>query len=429
MLSPWRYADVDNRHSDLLHTLQVHGSAHTTGGRVLYGHRMAAAFSDPTGWQPSAGITPSQHAMAGATAYTSLMGLQDPHAGRINYQGALRTPQSVQAVGKHYDSLPSLDKSSLPSFQAMRDEVGKQHDFMTNRLGVRTQTVDHDPYKDVHEMVDDVNRNKTLKVMGTAVTGGHPYFSDDDNDKFRAVHDFFGHAATGRSFDRHGEQAAYLAHSQMFSPHALGALTSETAGQNSSLILNGQFGPQKVAAMHPDIIKSLGSHLAQRKRAFPAPEDHFDDDWKREVMDAYQRSQTNGVGGGYTFRDRAGDQPTSGTMVSLPRSEGHEKHDIPVGQVTGDDIADYQGQKWDVIHRRPDQYGGGWDNDRGGGDGMHYQDVSRNFPDPWDAAGYAVGGGQKGVYDLDSMYDNGPSAVDTPSFLHDQIAKGGKRDR
>lgn len=438
MLAPWRTADIagviggvgdeDDRHPDLHHALRMHGSVHTTGGRVLYGHRTAAAFHDPAGWQPSKGFTPSQHAMAGATAYTSLMGLQDPHAGHINYQGAIRTPESVQSVGRHYDSLPNLDKSSLPSFNAMRDEVNKQHDFMTNRLGIRTQAVDHDPYPDVHAMVDDVNKNKTLKVMGTAVTGGHPYFSDDDNDKFRAVHDFFGHAATGRSFDRHGEQAAYLAHAQMFSPHALGALTSETAGQNSSLILNGQFGPQKVAAMHPDIVKGLGSHLARRRvSSYRRIAGRFDDAWKEDVMNVINHPET---GGGYTLRDKPGDGPTSGTMVSLPRAEGHEEA-FPVRGLSGDAVADYVDRKWDPVHEHPDNFAGGWANTGEGGDDQFYQDISRNYSDPWEAAGDAMKGGQLGVYDLDGYYthDHSPSAVDTPSFFHDQIAKGGNRAR
>lgn len=51
---------------------------------------------------------------------------------------------------------------------------------------------------------------------------------------------------------RDREQASYLAHARMFSPHALPALASETRGQNSSLIYNGSFGPQKVAAMSPE---------------------------------------------------------------------------------------------------------------------------------------------------------------------------------
>ena len=242
-------------HPDLDGSHRLHGSVHTTGGRVLPGWRTAGfpadSFTEPSGWSFHHSFTPAPTALQGARAYASLVGLPDPHGGSIDYLKAGRTPDSVKAVARNYAALPAFDPSATKHFDAMRDDVLRQHDFMTNRLGINTQVVDYDPYQDVHEMLDDVNRNKTLKVMGTAITGGHPYASDDTNDKFRAVHDFFGHAATGRSFDRHGEQAAYLAHAQMFSPTARPALASETRGQNSSLIYHGSFPEQKVALLHP----------------------------------------------------------------------------------------------------------------------------------------------------------------------------------
>jgi hypothetical protein len=403
MLSPWRTAYVaDQRHPDLLHTLQIHGSVHTTGGRVLP-HRTAIAFGDAAGWQPSASFTPSQHAMAGASAYSSMMGLQDPHAGHINYQGAIRTPQSVKAVGQHYDSLPNMDKSAVPSFNAMRDEVSKQHDFMTNRLGIKTQTVDHDPYPDVHHMVADVNNNKTLKVMGTGVTGAHPFFSDEDNDKFRAVHDFFGHAATGRSFDRHGEQAAYLAHAQMFSPHALGALSSETAGQNSSLILNGHFGPQKIATMHPDMIRGLGSHQASRTAVVNlGPE--FQDSAMKDIDET----------GGFS---RRGPQkaPPKGFMVAQPGTE----HVEPSPGYSGESISEYGKQHLPAMEADPDLYQGGWD-DKESGD--FYHDMSRHHDDIFDAAEAGYGDNdddaQHGIYDL------GTGTTFSPLELHNKWGPG-----
>jgi hypothetical protein len=53
------------------------------------------------------------------------------------------------------------------------------------------------------------------------------------NEMFRAVHDFYGHAVHGNPFGPKGEEIAYGAHSQMFSPLARMAMASETRGQNS----------------------------------------------------------------------------------------------------------------------------------------------------------------------------------------------------
>lgn len=265
MTAPWnvtgqagemlRRTAAPERHPDLEESLRLHGVVHTTGGRRLPGRHLAVAdqrtqetrLLDARGWQRHPSFTPSGLAVQGASAYAGLVGLEDPHA--HDYGAVEQRPQTVRTVGRLYDALPGHDPGAVRHFDAMRREVANQHDFMTGRLGIRTEVVDHDPYSDVHEMMADINGHKRLKVLGTRATGSHPHFSDDENDMFRAVHDFFGHAATGRSFDRHGEQAAYLAHSRMFSPDARPAMTTETKGQNSSLILNGHFAPQKVGIL------------------------------------------------------------------------------------------------------------------------------------------------------------------------------------
>lgn len=55
------------------------------------------------------------------------------------------------------------------------------------------------------------------------------------NDLFRAVHDAFGHGLEGAGFRARGEENAWQAHARLFTGSALGALTSETRGQNSWL--------------------------------------------------------------------------------------------------------------------------------------------------------------------------------------------------
>lgn len=59
------------------------------------------------------------------------------------------------------------------------------------------------------------------------------------NDLFRAVHDAFGHGLEGAGFRAEGEENAWQAHSRLFTGSALGAITSETRGQNSWL----NYGP------------------------------------------------------------------------------------------------------------------------------------------------------------------------------------------
>jgi hypothetical protein len=126
------------------------------------------------------------------------------------------------------------------SYGAMRKEVNQQYGYMTRPeseggLGIQHVVTPHDPYKTPQEMAHDVGKNRRIQTFSSASTGGHAYFTDEENDRFRAVHDFFGHAAAGRGFSRHGEEAAWQSHQQMFSPAAREAMTSETRGQNSYL--------------------------------------------------------------------------------------------------------------------------------------------------------------------------------------------------
>ena len=74
------------------------------------------------------------------------------------------------------------------------------------------------------------------------------------NDAFRAVHDAFGHFGSGNPFfRRQGEERAFLEHSRMYSPAAIGAMTSETRGQNSWLN-SGPFGMSNRTANTSDTV-------------------------------------------------------------------------------------------------------------------------------------------------------------------------------
>lgn len=136
-------------------------------------------------------------------------------------------------IAKAYDELPAYDPAAKPYYDALIQETEQQYKYMTEDLGIKVEFVTEDPYKNSAEMMRDVVNNGRLKVYKTSVDQGHPYFSAEQNDMFRAVHDFFGHAGTGMQFGQIGEEAAWIAHSSMFSPKAQRALTTETRGQNS----------------------------------------------------------------------------------------------------------------------------------------------------------------------------------------------------
>jgi len=161
------------------------------------------------------------------------------------------------AIADAYITAPVRDERAYAAYAAFCRETVRQYHFLVGRvefggLGLAVRIVDEDPYANVESMVDDV-RQRRLKVWASEASGSpHPYLSDGENDIFRAVHDAFGHAASGRGFDRHGEEAAWLKHSLMYSPLARRALTTETRGQNCARIFHcedGRFPEQKAVLL------------------------------------------------------------------------------------------------------------------------------------------------------------------------------------
>jgi len=152
------------------------------------------------------------------------------------------------AIAAAYEALPEVsdDPIVVRAYKALGDEVQRQWDFAEKEMGIRFRAWSQkgQPYANSSEMIADVADNKRLYFF----TGGepHPMLNTPDengltlNDKLRAIHDLFGHAAEDFQFGARGEENAWLKHSQMFSPEAQRALTTETRGQNSWV----NFGPQ-----------------------------------------------------------------------------------------------------------------------------------------------------------------------------------------
>lgn len=138
-------------------------------------------------------------------------------------------------VADWYDKAESNpnDPEVQRAYRAFAEETAKQYEYLTNK-GMTFDFVDNpSSYQNSGEMMKDIAENKHLFVFKTGDDFDHPLLSAEENDQFRAVHDYFGHAAYGHQFGELGEENAFRVHVATFSPEARRAMATETRGQNS----------------------------------------------------------------------------------------------------------------------------------------------------------------------------------------------------
>jgi len=184
------------------------------------------------------------------------------------------------------------DPAVQNSYKAFRREVKAQADHLTAH-GYKAEpwTGAGQPYKNAQEMSHDVRHNKHIYYFKSEQgSPTHKLLPNEDNDRFRWVHDVFGHAMGGNKFGprpSHGETHAFLDHYQMFSPAARHALATETLGQNSWFnfskhnegrpIHEKEFAQQKATLLHPSLYEGLLKHTGLLK-AF-AQDDEYPEDY------------------------------------------------------------------------------------------------------------------------------------------------------
>jgi ADP-ribosyltransferase-like protein len=184
------------------------------------------------------------------------------------------TPQELPAQEERNRLADSYDRAKhepenpavARAYDAMKRETLDQFNHAKNDLGIKFDFTKDDPYKSAEEMQKDVRENHHLSTFteGTPLAKDHPLAEVEPttgqtyNNIFRATHDIFGHSAGGHDFSEAGEENAYRAHKQMYSPEAVPAVQNETQGQanhyfNNERARNGAekvFPEQKATIIH-----------------------------------------------------------------------------------------------------------------------------------------------------------------------------------
>lgn len=209
----------------------------------------AQAAPSPAGMRPPG--TPVPQAVTNATGYHAIAGIPQPP--KPDYED-IDEPRAAQ-IAQAYDSLTHdpADPEVAKAYAAFVKETKEQFEYL-KRQGVTFEYWEQEgqPYANSDEMRADVANNHLYIYKGGELPEGHPLLDVDPdsgwtyNEIFRGVHDYFGHSVEGNGFGPRGEEHAWKVHSQMYSPLARGAMTTETRGQNS-WINYGPLGPQNQA--------------------------------------------------------------------------------------------------------------------------------------------------------------------------------------
>ena len=255
ILAPRKDLEITDWNDPRLELTDFPGKKYAGGGKVNAAVELAKKIAPKFSLESiqNMPVSSAQKQVPVARAFQMLSSESvDPKVKQQIFKQYLQThPDLVKKSGAtNYDELTQA------AYQQMAKETAGQFQALQGS-GVK---LSFDPtgekaYKSSKEMLEDALQNKQLTVF----QGGepHPALGKEANEQFRAVHDYFGHGTTGASFGPKGEELAYGAHSQMYSPLARLAAATETRGQNSLVSYSG---------MNEELINTMNQLKAQREQ-------------------------------------------------------------------------------------------------------------------------------------------------------------------
>ena len=138
-------------------------------------------------------------------------------------------------------------------------QTDRQYKALTDPSGPYRLTVVNTaqltPYADAEELIASVLATRTLEVTTSAADRAHPLLDGAVGGayyRFRAVHDFVGHVATGFGFDRDGEYSAWLIQRTSYTGLARWAARTELHAEISALWTTGQVADHKAVLLDLD---------------------------------------------------------------------------------------------------------------------------------------------------------------------------------
>lgn len=172
-----------------------------------------------------------------------------------DYEKGVRVAQAYQEMVSNPD-----DEAVRAAYDAFMTLTDQHFDLITGAMGIQVDFVDQaEPYDSAAAMAMDLILGNHLYIATICIwpDSYHPVLGNERGgqyDRFRAVHDAFGHVAIGVGFDRHGEYASWLFHALVCGNEVpCSAVSSELHGINSTLWVTGRMPKAKAGILPADL--------------------------------------------------------------------------------------------------------------------------------------------------------------------------------
>jgi len=133
-------------------------------------------------------------------------------------------------IAEYYDKAPRTDPAAAGPYLKLANWIEHQFEKVTDVVEV--WFTQFDPYKNAREMFEEINACGILRVFSKG--NAHPLLSREQNNRLRAIHDYFGHYIGEAPFSLGGEVSAWRATDRLtYDPEVSAALTTEFLGQTA----------------------------------------------------------------------------------------------------------------------------------------------------------------------------------------------------
>lgn len=209
-------------------------------------------------------LKPNEQARQIRNNYAGMYGDVRWYPGPNTGEGRFQLADYQRRVSDYYFAGQQVDPSVVVAYRTFARELFQQFAVMVE-CGVKVEFCDYDPtpmataangtqYPSIKGLMDEFARTGVLRIFRSEDgfhclldqhTVMHNGREENANSIFRAVHDYFGHLASGGYFNWAGETTAYYSHAQMFSASARKALFCETVAQQCTYAHTGDYVEQK----------------------------------------------------------------------------------------------------------------------------------------------------------------------------------------